>query len=80
VITLSSVAKGKWRHAPRREGLGGASTHFIQTLKKKRFSRNLGQNILKNAYFLEKAVKSPKRQEIRPQKSPLASSGWGLRP
>jgi len=37
--------------------------------------------MLKNAYFffLKKAVKSPQRQVIRP-KTPLASSGWGLRP
>jgi len=24
---------GKWKHAPRSAGLGGASTHFIQTFK-----------------------------------------------
>jgi len=47
-------------HAPRSAGagLGGASTHFIQTFKNEFFSRNLGQNMLNNAYFLEKkAVK-----------------------
>jgi len=37
VITLSSVAEGKWRHTPRGEGLGGASTHCIQTFKKRVF-------------------------------------------
>jgi len=37
-------------------GLRGASTHFIQTLKNKFFSRNLGQNMPKNAYFLEKRL------------------------
>jgi len=31
VTTLSSVAGGKWGHAPRGAGLGGALTHFIQT-------------------------------------------------
>jgi len=30
--------------------------------------------------FWKKAVKSPQRLGIRPQKFPLASSGWGLRP
>jgi len=34
VITLSSVAGGKLRHALRETGLGGVSTHFIQTCKK----------------------------------------------
>jgi len=52
---------------------------LFRQLKKAFFSRNLGQNILKNAYFLEKVIKSPQRQGILPQKSPLASSGWGLR-
>jgi len=80
VITFSSVAEGKWGHAPRREGLGGASTHFIQTFKNAFFSRNLGQNILKNAYFLEKSCKIAERQGLRPKKSPLIFSGWGLRP
>jgi len=38
VITFGSVTGGKWGHAPRGEGLKGASTHFIQTFKKTRFS------------------------------------------
>jgi len=42
------------RHAPQGAGLGGTSTHFIQTFKNDFFSRNLGQNLPKNAYFLEK--------------------------
>jgi len=80
VITLSSVAAGKWGHALRREGLGGASTHFTQTSKNELFSRNLGQNIPKNAYFWKKALKLPQRQGILPPKSLLVSSGCGLRP
>jgi len=36
--------------------LAGASTHFIQTFKKEFFSRNLGQNMPENAYFLEKRL------------------------
>jgi len=35
---------------------------------------------LKMRIFLKKAVKLLQRQGIRPLKSPLASSGWGLRP
>jgi len=59
VTTLSSVAGGKWRHAPRGAGLGDASTHFIQSVNRV-FSRNVGQNMLKNAYFFgKKAVKLP---------------------
>jgi len=50
------VAGGKWGHTPRGAGLGGASTHFIRTFKKCVFSRNLGQNMLKNAYFFEKKL------------------------
>jgi len=37
VITLSSVAWGNWGHTPRGAGLGSASTHFIQTFKKRVF-------------------------------------------
>jgi len=37
--------------------LGGESTYFIQTFKKRVLSRNLGQNVLKNAYILEKSCK-----------------------
>jgi len=42
MITLSSVAEGKWGHAPRGEGLEGASTHFIQTFKKRVFQQKFG--------------------------------------
>jgi len=42
VITLSSVAGGKWGHALREEGLGSASTHFIQTFKKRVFQQKFG--------------------------------------
>jgi len=34
VITFSTVEEGKWEHASRVAGLGGASTHFIQTFEK----------------------------------------------
>jgi len=42
VITLSSVARGKWGHAPLVAGLGGASTHFIQTFKIRVFQQKFG--------------------------------------
>jgi len=48
----SGVAGGKWKHAPRGTGLGGASAHFCSHLKRI-LSRNLDQRMLKNAYFLE---------------------------
>jgi len=80
VITLSIVAGGKWGHAPRGEGLGGVSTHFIQHLKSHFSAEIWAKILLKIRIILKKAVKSPQRQGIRPQKSPLASSGWGLRP
>jgi len=60
-------------------GLEDASTHFIQTFKKHVFSRNLGQNMLKNAYLLKKSCKIATALGDPPQKSPLASSSWGLR-
>jgi len=46
----------KWGHAPRGAGLGGASTQFFSQLKVF-LSRNLYQNVPKNTYVLEKAVK-----------------------
>jgi len=42
VITLSSAAGSMWEHAPQREGLGGASTHFIQRFKKREFQQKFG--------------------------------------
>jgi len=42
VITRSEAqVGGKWGHAPRGEGLGGALTHFIQTFKKTSFSADI---------------------------------------
>jgi len=38
---LSIVAGGKWRHSPQGAGLGGASTHFIQTFKKRIFQAKI---------------------------------------
>jgi len=49
-------------------------TLFIH-LKNALFSRNLDQNMPKNAYFLEKGYKIAAAPE-----PPLASGGWGLRP
>jgi len=46
----------KWWHASRSAGLGGASSHFIPTFEKRVFQQNLGQNMPKNARFLEKRL------------------------
>jgi len=54
-------------NAPLGTDLGGVSTHFIQRFKNAFLSRNLDQNMLKNAYFLKKAEKSPQYQELCPQ-------------
>jgi len=73
VITLSGAARRGRGHAIRGESLGGAS---IQTFKNAFFSRNLGQNMPKNAYILEKDCK------IAAPEPPLASGAWdsALRP
>jgi len=42
ITAYSSVAEGKWGHAPQGAGLGGASTHFIQTFKKRYFQQKFG--------------------------------------
>jgi len=44
VITFSSAAGSKCGHAPLRAGLEGASTHFIQTFKKRVFLQKFGPN------------------------------------
>jgi len=60
VFTFSGAA-GRGACTPGRS-LESASTHFIQTFKIRVFHRNFGQNMPKNAYFLEKkAGKSPQR-------------------
>jgi len=51
VVTLNGAAGRGDKHAPRSAGLGGASTHFIQTLKNEFFSRNVSQNVPENAFF-----------------------------
>jgi len=53
---------------------------LFRHLKYEFFNRNLGQNMPKNAYFLEKSCKitaAPGGSALEPQ---LASGGWGLRP
>jgi len=69
VITISSIAGSNWGQAPRGAGLGGASTHFIQTFKKRVFQQKCGPTMLKNAYFWKKnkIEKLPQRQGIRPK-------------
>jgi len=71
VITFSSLAGGKWEHALRGEGLRGASTHFIQTFKKRVFSAEIWAKIFlkMRIFFWKKAVKLSQRQGIRPKNS-----------
>jgi len=64
---------------PGKQALGSASTHFIQTFKNAFFNKNLGENMLKNEYFL-KSCKITAASGDPPQKPLLASSGWELRP
>jgi len=54
VITLSSVAGGKWTHEPLGEGLGGASIHFIQTFKKVFLAEIWAKIFLKMLIFWKK--------------------------
>jgi len=64
VITLSGVAgggggggagPGGWGHEPRGAGLGDASTHFIQTFKKRIFQQKFRPKYAKKIrIFLEK--------------------------
>jgi len=61
---------------PGAQALGAHQYTFCSHLKT-RLSRNLGQNMLKNA--LEKLQKLPQRRELR-LRTPLAYGGWGFRP
>jgi len=81
VITVSGAARGregKWGHASRRAGLGGASTHFIQAFKKQVFQQKFRPKCQKNAYFLEKGCKIAAAAGGSVLEPPLASGGWRL--
>jgi len=80
VVTFSSVAGSSGGTRLEEQALEVHQHTLFKHLKNVFFSRNLCQNILKNACFWKKALKSLQRQGIRPQKSPLASKGRGLRP
>jgi len=54
VITLSSVAGGT---RPWEKALEAHQYTLVKHYKNVFFSRNLGQNVFKNAYFLEKSYK-----------------------
>jgi len=41
VITFIDASREEWEHALRSVGLGGASTHIIQTFKNKVFSAEI---------------------------------------
>jgi len=45
---------GNWRHAPRGTGPLGCISTLLQSFKNAFLSKNLDENMLKNAYFLEK--------------------------
>jgi len=74
-----SVAQQRGASGEMRPGAQGLEAHqhtLFRHLKNKFFRRNLGQNMPKNAYFLEKkAVKLPQRRGLRSR----SSGGWGLR-
>jgi len=59
-VLWQNKGEAKWGHVLQGASLGGATTHFIQSLKSA-FKQKLDQNMLKNAYFWKKALKlSPK--------------------
>jgi len=70
VITLSSVVGGKWGTRPEEKALEAHQFTLFRHLKNVFFSRNLGQNILKNAYFLEKSCKIAAASGDPPPKIP----------
>jgi len=54
---------------------------LIRHLINEFFSRNLGQNnMLKNAYFLEKSYEIGAAPRGLSPRTPLASGGWGIPP
>jgi len=58
----------------------GAHKHTLQLFKNIFLSRNLGQNMLKNALVFEKIWKNCRSVGSSAPKYPLASGGYGLRP
>jgi len=64
-------------------GAKALETHqhtLFRHLKNEFFSRNLGQNMSKNAYFLVKGCKIAAAPGGLAPEPPLASGDWGLRP
>jgi len=55
------------------------STYLIQPFKNAVLSKNLDQNMPKNAYFGKKAATLPRRQGLGPH-PPLTSGRWGHHP
>jgi len=53
---------------------------LLRHLKNEFFSRNLVQNMPKNAYFLEKVCKIAATPGGSAPEPPLAGGGWRLRP
>jgi len=58
-----------------------ANQHTLfRHFKNEFFSRTLGQNMPKNAYFLEKSCKIAAVSGGSAPEPPMASGSWGLRP
>jgi len=72
VITFRSVVGESGGTRLGEKALEAHQHTLFRYLKNAFFSRNVGQNMLKNAYFFgKKAVKSPQRQE-----DPLQNIRW----
>jgi len=54
--------------------------HTLQSFQNTFSSKNLDQNMLKNALFFEKSWKNRRSVGGSASKPPLASGGWGLCP
>jgi len=63
---------------PEMQALEAHQHTLFRHLKNEFFSENLGQNMPKNAYFLEKNCKIAAAPGGEAPKPPLASGGWGL--
>jgi len=77
VITLSSVAGGK---RPGKQALEAHQHTLFRHLKNALFSRNLGKNMLKNAYFFLKSCKITAALRDLPPKIPAGLQRLGTLP
>jgi len=70
MITLSSVAGGKWSHVQAGKQALEVHQHTLFRYKTRFSAEMLGQNMLKNAYFLEKSCKIAAASEGPTPKNP----------